>query len=361
MKRLTFILSALLILGISSCSKPEQGNQSEELIDLTLKISQDNSYAIEPSAQGSTVTVKNAFVVFTDNIDNITNRFKIITSGTPVDGEILVSDWNAGINFPKVKSTANRVYVLGNVPSEITIPSAGKLNPVISSFETNLITSSNQSNIQNAYLAGSQFFTPNPTVNFVTINIKPLVSRIEIKGIKAAGNITGFKVKGIYIDRTLKFVNLAGSSNGSYFTANSTDFQPTVPVVYNEFPFLMDYDAAGLATSVSNVAKPTASNVWAYNILPNYGQSPRIIIRLEEVTYVGGSFNSPMFLTINGLKTESGMPVTVNFGKIYNLDETNLIFTEENLSSLPNLLPISVSPTILPLPWTTENVKPDYN
>lgn len=361
------ILSAMvLLLGFSNCSSKEEieGEDSTETKSVFLKINKEApiTYSEEsPVGSSSTVGFNSGDLYFVNAAGAILKHYTLsssLTSGT----NISLTDIQAGKIISNLPGQVAAVHVVGNTSG---LPTSGN----ISTVKATALQITSQSDIAEVNLYGSAIPTPTSGNSYnCAITLKPTVARIELTDMTSTGEITGFRVDGIFIDNYYSEATADGSvdsgdlkSNGSV-PATFTDNSVAYPTALKTIAY--DYYTSGITASSQVAAPATSGDVWAYNLFANTTVGafavPRIIIRLSNITTNDGStYASPQFITIKGLK-DSGVSLTaIEAGKVYNIGAGAFSFKETDLTPAPNMNAIDVTVTVTLATWTIVDVTPE--
>lgn len=358
-KYFTLAIVALLMIGVTSCSKDDvidNGDGSgKETKSVFLKISNGPSTRAEvPTQTAEPVVFKSGHLYFTDNAGVIL-RYHSIGSGA----DFTVDNLTEGQNITNLPSTVTQVYVVGNT----NVTAATKISDV----KAQVLQVESQGTISNVNLYGEDTeFTSTEGNKFTAeVTLAPTVARIELTDItaKADSRITGFEVEGIFIDNYFSQAVIGGSVDNANLVPISTtaaDYMESTkyPAALN--PSIYDWYTSPLAAE-SQVAKPSvATNVWGYNVFANNSAVPRIVIRLKNIVATGGlSFTSPQFLTIKGLHDGTNSLSEIQSGHVYNIAAGALEFDETNLTPAPNMETIEVEVTVTVADWVVKSVTPE--
>lgn len=302
--------------------------------------------------------------------------YKLLDSGDTdiANLEILVTDITGvdGYTFDNVPGDVAKVYILANVPEsgettednirkQTTLDGVKALNIQVTDQKTyTSVTMDGLGNVSKKADGGDN-------EKEVTVNLKVFCSRLEIPSLTASGDITSFKVKGIYVSHFYKQVPLteevAAGQLYKYTDAGKGDYSST-------YSMLADVDdgsnGLGEGTGTTTVTAGSGSEVWAYQFIPGASgagrEGIRVVIALSDITGSTGSYSGTQYLNIRGLVANTNSdpnptPMSLERGKIYNMG-ANLTFDEGDLSPVPNPDDISLTVKITVTPWGVETVKP---
>ena len=334
------------------------------------------------------------------------------------NGSIIRRSWlKEGVIIPSVPSVVTRIVIVGNY----TYPGAGSLFVSYSGLSA-LPTSGNISQLweTNRHLnINSQWNERNVSVFadeilqdtgdtvpfrnreyrvFNTIDGEPLllepkVARFEINRIMSAGDITSFRVEGIFMDGFY--------SRSQLRPDNITNFINATQFTYSVAPFNTDdrnaihsWFTGGINSQVVNyrnvvtarIAQPALpAGEWrfGYQVFadeyyfyetgftpdPANVAPPRIIIRFSQVTLANGTIiDDTRFLTINSFRPIAGFTNTIDIcndgylthirpSRVYRIDDIE--FSYSDLSPRPNDNPINVNIRVDVGAWSGTTFRPN--
>lgn len=386
-KYLALLFAASIMIGISSCSNEEETQDlGTKSVYLKLNRLKPNTYLEEESQSGGSISFEIGHLYFTDNNGVIVKYFTLSYNATH-DNNINIGDLTgSGIALNELPPTINNVYIVGNTEVDEngdTIPTSGSMDDVMDM----VLTLESQSTFDDIHLFGEgELLAKDGEENKYTcdLTLSPTLARFELKSLEGYGEISEFKVVGIFVDNYYYHGYIGGycdandlednGTNSNYFTDDSDQYPSELhDIIYNW------YD--GGIESSSKKVEPAYENVWAYNLFADIytnGYSylnpwPRIIIRLTDVKLKDGyEYTEDQFLTIKGIKQsepsgiiqasdnhgfiKSKAPAlfTMEAGKIYKF--SNVRFNESNLSPIPNQSAIDVEMSISVVDWEVEEV-----
>ncbi len=367
MKRgLVFLLAALPAIStiFSSCNKSNDATAEREVRDVLVKIDKVSSRSISPGVTDPTLVFNSGYLYFVSGSGQITGRLGITDDNAALTAtSVGIETLQAGVIISVPANTLS-IYLPGNVPASITLPTSGAYSAV----EQTVISLNDQYDVSGGITAatiygGSPIIPPvaPSTVATADIDVRPLASRIEISAVTGGTGIAGsWIIEGIFINKYDGQQYLNATRNTADFRDNGID--PTdylsgaagYPAVDNGKYF--DYNASGVGTldGGTNAYTPAVGNVWSYNVFA--GLVPHIVIRLDDIT----DFPNPQFLTVKTFRTSGGTLITsFERGKIYRI--TNIAFTADDLSEQPELETLDVEVTVNLIDWTFEDgVQPGF-
>lgn len=315
----------------------------------------------------------------------------------------------SAITISGIPSSAQYLYFMANIKTDV-----GQVFPAVegtTSSDARLRLDRLQGNAQNAPMSGlSPAFTMTSPNNYtVSVEISPIVARIEVGGVTCqnitAGSpvstdITSYKLSGIFINNINQYVRLDATpylnapvnivnqaawatDYATYFT-NNVNFphyaggSPTAPNDWTANAFV-DYCtpvSPGLsfypdATNGATIVPPTANPkpAWAYQVCPSTvpasGQStpvadiPHIILKLTEVQYVNNPLGATtLFVVVSKYKDSTTNANILEFkrGNVYRIE--NLVFNQTQATSKPYDSNISVTCNVTVKPWVINSINP---
>ncbi len=380
MKRMKLWLMMALCAVIASCTANEEeglGMDGSQTIVLRIGSAADTKAVETPGTGSDKATLTNGYMFFATEKGAIRRCYKLLESGKGSTNiaklEILVSDITGvdGYTFDNVPGDVAKVYILANVPetgetaeatirSKTTLDAVKALNIQVTDQKTYAsVTMDGLGNVSKKSDGGDN-------EKEVTVNLQVFCSRLEIPSLTASGDITSFKVKGIYVSHFYKQVPLTeevvAKELYKYTEAGKGDYSST-------YSMLADVDdgsnGLGEGTGTTTVTAGSGSEVWAYQFIPGASgagrEGIRVVIALSDVTG-SGSYSGTQYLNIRGLVANSNSDpnptaMPLERGKIYNMG-ANLTFDEGDLSPVPNPDDISLTVKITVTPWGEETVKP---
>lgn len=374
MKRMKVWLMMALCAVIASCTaNEEEGLGINDSQTIVLRIgSAANTKAVEtPGTSSDKATLTNGYMFFATEKGAIRRCYKLLESGTTniAKLEVSVTDITKqeGYTFDNVPGDVAKVYILANVPeSGETTESTIRSKTTLAGVKALNIQVTDQADFEKVTMDGEGDVTGMGNEKEVTVNLKVFCSRLEIPSLTASGDITSFKVKGIYVSHFYKQVPLTeevvAGQLYKYTDAGKGDYSST-------YSMLADVDSgdAGLGeTSGKTVSAGSGTEVWGYQFIPGASgagrEGIRVVIALSDITGSTGSYSGTQYLNIRGLVANTNSdpnptPMSLARGKIYNMG-ANLTFDEGDLSTVPNPDDISLTVKITVTPWGVETVKP---
>lgn len=380
MKKL-FALMAIALMGLAGCTLDDVNTDNTDFVqDVFIRFdnaARPDTRAEEPS-KGDTdadkVEFANGYIFFVTRQGSIKKCYQITSTGSTddlVNNRISIdSFWNnatgSGYLFQNVSGEVTQVYIIGNISSISETDIRSKTT--LTELKKIAVSVSAQSDVNHVTMDGLddtlESINGDETKKKADITLVPLASRIEIAKFTATGNVSAFKLQGIYVSHFYNEMPLNetadASKNELYATTGGTDYS-----VYTSMCDEAAIPANGLGTYSGKSATPTDNtHVWAYQFLPGANTdrvSPRMVIELNGVTASVGNFDTgkTYYLNIRGFKASNAGnvdPMALSRGKIYRI--TNLEFNESDISDIPNPADISLTVTVSVKNWVVENVKP---
>ena len=192
------------------------------------------------------------------------------------------------------------------------------------------------------------------------VSLTPLCARIEVGAIKVIGTITGYTLKGIYVNRFYANKTLSNAFSNLQSEELTDNFSTAGTGIYSSYPTMCDQNDAGLGSQASLVTSPTTgNNVWAYQFFPGGAENPRITLKLSGITssVAGESYPDPQFVNIRGFLNSTGKAITTFApGTIYHINEVSI--EKNNLTQLPDPEDINLWVTVTINTWKVEVVTP---
>lgn len=376
MKKIKYLtlMAAALLTGFTSCSNDEDNSgkiDSGTPKSVFLKISNNApaTYSEGTPQDEASVEFQSGDLYFT-NTSGMVKKHYTITSGETSDTNISMSALTgSGAAILNLPADVSAVYVVGNTSG---LPTTGK----ISDIKATALQVKDQVNIASVNLYGETTTLNSTGVNTYdcTVNLAPTVARFELTDITATGNvITGFKVKGIFVDNYYSQAAIGGTVTEADFVNNgpvpaafqygSTQYPASLtPAIYDWYNTTLKINASGTPL----VAKPTEEgDVWSYNLFATAGTGsavPRIVIRLSDIETnpsSGITYTEDQFITIRSLKKGNASLASIEAGKVYNIGAGALSFDETVLTGTPNLGTIDVDVKVTLASWSVVNVTPE--
>jgi hypothetical protein len=377
-----YFLMAVVATAIlfTSCSKDETPTVVEKDVLVTIKLGGVQPRSVEAPATQGQLKMENGwiYVVAPDGTIRHHERLNItaaVGAGTTTDGQTL----------NRLIASDSRIYIIGNFPN---LPATGDISPIPTTGGINGIKSvaasmSTQTDYTKAALAntgdpvaiiltGGRIPTGEPNAGAeianVTVDVKPLISRVELAEVVGAGNIIGYDVTGVFIDDTYPSFVWGGGHHGD-IRSQGTNTTFTVPGDITGTPGTLDWGWPAVPAGTDKyVASPGGSDVWAHNVAPAHTPfnpqdgylMPRFLIRVENVeTNPGFEKPAPVYyLTVRRYNADTATGAAITYfkrGKIYQVGgpkgSHGFEFNEDNLEIVPNLEDVQLEVEVTVIDW----------
>lgn len=371
-----FLATLVVALGLMSCAENNDLPVNADNQSIYLKIG--NIESAQTRSEGTAVptteavTLTDGYIYFITAQDGIKEWYKIASSGTSdvANKVITTTDLKNGFKFSNVSGEVSKVYIVGNPnlgSGEATTMEGFK---TLSELKAGVnVVISSQNNVQDLTIVGeggvtavntTQHPTAAATDRQAVVSLTPLCARIEIGAVKVIGTITGYTLKGIYVNRFYANKTLSNVFSNLQSEELTDNFSTAGTGIYSSYPTMCDQNDAGLGSQTSLVTSPTTgNNVWAYQFFPGGTENPRITFKLTGVTSsVGGeSYPDPQFVNIRGFLNSTGTAITTFApGTIYHINEVSI--EKNNLTQLPDPEDINLWVTVTINTWKVEVVTP---
>lgn len=357
------LMAATAAMIFASCVK-ESGNPTIEdgKAKLTVKITgakaDPESRALEAAGVESGLTLVNGHIFVIDAAGNVTAQSEAID---------VAEATNAGQTLTAEVSSDSRVYILGNIPSDVVV---ANLNTLVE-IKAAVSSIANNTNYINAAMTSSDGLEKNINVTgtgdtataAVSVTLSPLYSRMELLKLTGDENIVSFSVAGVYVDDYYASFTLSGGTTATQWNQEqTTDF--TTPLADK-----MGNDDGWDSTPVGSVATavPSATTVWAYHMASK--GLPRFVIHLDEVVYkdansVEQTINDDRYITVTGYTDGDADPTNdlTDFarGKIYRIGGADGIeFGPEDLGFTPNPTTVPLTVKVDIIQWDIVDLTPE--
>ena len=354
---LIFTLSSALFF--TSCLIGDRENSARrESKDLTIRLKGVVTYNSTRATEDQASTSPGTIELVGGHI------FIIDSAGEVIDDTQLKVDearGELGQQFPRRVPDGSRVFIVCNIPSVdnatvLALETLKELQDYISDIST-------QSNYRRAVLVNDNFQAAEiagiGSSATVAISIKPVISRLELVQVQGDRNIKSFTVSGVWLDSYYSRFTFSGTPSGGIFEqGKSTSFTGKGDAG--------SWTASPAAEGGLLVSSPGTGKVWAHNVVS--GGTPRLIIRLSDVTYQlgpSGVMVTPgegdpgddgvRYLTVmsySNMTTAAFEP-----GKIYRI--SNIGFDYTKLADTPNPTGLNLMVAITVLEWII--VYPEVN
>lgn len=308
---------------------------------------------------GAKATISNYTIFFLDAAGNVVKGTKSGTS-SPVDA---VACTDVGETAVSVYVVANASGVAGLDLSGITVGSSTLVD-----IKKKVAEVSTQATITSVVLANSaktdngkiEVTNSAGTVTYAAaVEVAPVICRLEIGKIEGTGDITGFKLEGIYIDGHAVKFNIGGGYDKTVNDA-STHTKDGIYSIGVDNSLLTGYpnnfcDVAQISATGSSdtwTAAPSSSKVWAYQLAAD-APMPKIIVKLSGVNGVTGD----KYVTVNSYKANGSVYTKLLPSTVYKIEKIS--FEVKNTAEVPNATEKEVSVTVSIKGWDVVNLTPE--
>lgn len=366
------LMAVAIVLGFSSCSSDDEnggGTDNSQLKSVFLKISNGPVTYSEGGSvvDDSAVTFTDGQLFFVNGSGAILDKYTISSAAT-AGNNINMADitTGTGVSLSNLNGGILAVHIIGNVPTGVDLTNGG-INTNIDQVKATALSVTTQGDITDVSLYGTKTLTYVSGVQYkAEVDLKPIVARIELKGISAGGAIDGFQVDGIFVDNyypqgridgTITSTPVNNGTTPATFIGDNTSSE--YPATLN--PSIYDWYASGMPT-VSKVAAPTGDKVWGYNLFATTAGSAvaRIVIRLSNFTTNDGStIGDPQFVTIKGMKDGVTPLTAIKAGEVYSIAENALVINEKVVTPNPNQSTIDVEVKVTLAKWKVIAITPE--
>lgn len=324
------------------------------------------------------VPVNDLYIYFYKQGDGSIQKFLKITSSTNPS----ITDLTNGVQITEVPVVADKVLVRGNVPTSVTLPTAGLIS-AIENTKVEITTQNDKNKILLGHLAADiQTYNSGGGVapissmqdgdKYAVIELEPAVARIEFEGLQVKNStiITGFDLEGIYQNNFYKNLKLGdgSSSEMEQYGADPNNYAENAPntlfITANKEKLFDKFDPALSASSSPLAISPVGGSDkrWVYHVYANNATDAnsqlQMIFKLENLQ-PDITIPSPQFLTVRGFKDTHGDIVKLEKGKIYTVSKSDFTFDENNLTTVPNTNAVGVWLKVTVKDWEVVTVKPN--
>lgn len=412
-----FLLVALIAISVLSCAKQDGAGGDEingqNTVTLTLEQPESTKGVSDQTGAIEFAVIGSAKIYFIDiNGVNIFQR-----ELTAAEITALANDKNSAggntIKISGVPTNAKKLYFIANLKT-----TAGTTFPAVigsGSSDARLGIDKLQVKTEDAPMSGlsSDFLLVSGNEYTTSVAITPIVARVELGQLTAinndgvgqpqiSGDITGFKLAGVYINHTRQDVLLSGmpyavgsvadirnqsgwsTAWATYFTSANTNFpfynggNPIGPTDWVANALVTHCTPTGVAAlsfypDMTNGATSTdpvlpIKQAWGYQVCPSAvvvapapADVPHLILKLTEMSYYDNPYGAAVqYLTVTKYKTELNAEVReFKRGNVYRI--TNLTFSQKNTTDQPYQQNINVTATVTVVPWVINNINPDWS
>lgn len=384
MNALKFLVIVFIAFGVYACSNNEDNPDvnSKKTKTVTLRLDGISSTVITKSVSSkstaSVINLKDVTVLLTDG----TNIYgKKVFSNPSTDFSSIINP-STGYVFHMLDPAINKVIIVGNTAG-VTIDYTN-----VATVKSSLIKAADEQDKDNVTLYGENILTASTEVSpphtentdyfTTTVNLSPIVSRIEIGKIQCSdlGAVySSFKLSGIGLVDIYQQINLGLtnlSEKLSIYTGTGSlgkIYMPGLaspPVGGYEFgnaaAISWAYDAISPAASFTSssstyYAEGDNTKVFAYNFIPVAGTFPNIKMRLSDVTRADlspttFSYVSTKSFTGTGFDNTHPKP-----GYVYQFD---LVFHEDNIGPFNPDAKICIDVKVTVSSWVIQALSPVF-
>lgn len=373
MKIKTILTAACVVmLAFASCNQggalqdDDKGETKSFFIQIEKPVKP--SRAEGPDESAAEVAFADGILIFATG-DHI-GRVVRIVSGTPGDGEVTVTQLEAGIEIGEIPASTSHVYLYGNLGGAISgISTAAVVGGSMTDVAelTWLL-----SNIQNAAndvsqvpVRGEGTVAPgvsNPDRLESTVVVRPIASRLQIGSISCTDDrITELVLAGIYINGFYHSMDVDSTFQATYWIDNSIDKSKYPATGYVSYSGMSDILTPVDLKETSPVT-PTA-DCWAYNFFP--AEMPHIVLHFSSMKVDGEEDLTNQYTTVARYSTspeggEGNEFTTAKAGDVYKLNitisdyEQQTSYLPESGSSVMGYVVISI------IDWRESTLYPEW-
>lgn len=344
-----------------SCSKENDDRSQEKTKNVVVQFAPASlTRATEGTVTNTDVaTFSNYAIYFLDAADNVVEG---TVTGTSKPTEAVVC--------PAVGKTAVSVYVVAYTGSDINLSGITANSSTLADIKATYAAMSTQTTIANVVLANSsktgngKIISSTPNTYTAAVEIAPVICRLEIGKICGTGDITGFKLEGIYIDGHAVNFNVGGGYDKTVTDASNNITAGIYSIGVDNgklsgypstFCDVAQITAIKDGSNPKYIAAPSDSKVWAYQLAAG-APMPKIIVKLSAVN--GGS--ETKYVTVNSYKNidnSDAVYTQLVAGTVYKINEIS--FEVKNTAEVPNATEKNVSVTVTVKAWDVVNLKPE--
>lgn len=422
MKKIISMLALSSVLfGFSACSS-EENKEDAPITDGRVFVKLDN--VVGPQSRMTEIAktdkesaeLHNGYIVFSTPNGGIRAHYEIVTSEDDVTDAhtILLDELREGKTFEGIPGDVTNVAIIANTTNEELNPADFHNNNI--KFKADIFARKLQlrnqyaDNMNHVALYDMKQLQGSAGVGSMsaTLELKPMVARLEIPKITPGPNIMEYKVDGIYLAGFYKesYMNqVCDRADWSFPDYDNADPQAALDEFYQGYSYLANTDIKGVTeTGVGmgtngeqdverNITAfyPTEDGkVWAYPFFGKYDQSPsddhygiRLIVKLSGLKMylkneqtgdmelrdvyqydinrgIDPSVAGVRYLNISGFVEDPdntlAEPIQFYNGNVYVVD--NFQITTQYLSEKIMPADINVNLTVSVKPWVIKKVYP---
>ncbi len=380
MKKLFSIAAMALLVGFVGCTKTDDGSDNGDSgKNIRMKIEQLETKGEFASMGVQAYAFTSGEIYFVANATNmIVDHYSIGSFATDLPGKkinLTALTSGSGVNITGIPANADKVYVVGNVPTGVTLNSSGSFVQV-KDKALGVATQSNAAgNLDAVVLYGTNaaaFALISGNDYQTVVAPTPLAARVELTDMKLKANshIVSYKVQGIYMnniylqkqldgDVVAGDLHFGGSVHANYV---STIAPYTTMIPSTSVPALCNsYSPTGRA-DVSGTVAAGSGKVWGYNLFGHATLIPHIVIHLTDIVCESGYSYTETdgYLTIKGFKDATTLVPITSFdaGKIYKVAAGAFEFGLDDITTDPELGEINLLVKVTLGNWEVQGVKP---
>lgn len=343
----TIAIVALVGFGFAGCKKDKNDGPVGEAT-LVVKLYETNVAVRgieDPATTGPlALNLSTSEIFIIDANGNVDDHVQLTADATTNSGQVIGQ-----------VTLDSKIYVVANIPSSdyTRISQMSRLENIkaatsLIALQQGVVPVAANQNGQEASIMAD---VDDPTRATAELSLVPVISRLEIGAIQGGndseGEITGFTVEGIYIDRFFDKFTYSGGGEDEVIFENVADL--TTWALKDEDSWPSDGD---------NIARPDDDQVWAYNVAA--GGLPLIIVKLSDITWIptgGVEQDRPgtYYLTVTGYRSTTVFAP----GQVYRVGlvnqttgDSDFTFGPENLGITPNETPLDLTLTVHNIGWT---------
>lgn len=375
MKKLCVSLMALVALLCVSCSNdPEIPEKNDNGIDVTLSITTNPlTKALDNSQVGATALIDKdkEFIVYF--MDETTPSPKVVASYQLTDDQIgKIKTVGTGVTFTNLDPSVKSVYVVANVstlPATAPETTLTAINATVQNIydqqtaDAKSVVLANTSKTVVSIGSSTETATNGNAKYNASIELTPIVSRIQIASITKDASITSFNLAGIYIDNFYQNMSIGGALTSiiKATAGNVADFKLSAEGSVTPYKIngqLFDE----IVSPETTLSLAPSGKVYGYQIFPVAGglsTVPYIILKLTNVVGTTRTFpNDAYYIAVKAYKDGATSFTSFDPGKIYTI--ASIPVSENNIVTDPtqNLINVTVNVTIAP--WTDKALNPDF-
>jgi hypothetical protein len=332
---------------------------------------------------GTPITIQPGWIFFVDVTGEIRRKVEVIATGASTADAVAIDDIRDGATITEVPTAVTTAYMFSNIPTENrSAVAAVSVGNNISLVQNIVMKVEAMSQADGGVTAVPQWGTgsvaekpDDPTKYATTIALYAMGSRLQVVKMStrtaAEGQvITDYDVDGIFVNNYFKDMRVGYTGNSSITNNLSSIPRYGVTGAANHYvaPYdvLADYNAGfdpKLGTVSGTETSAGTDKVWAYNVWPTAGMVtpsqatiPHIVIRLSGIKWKENesateeqTITEPMFITVRGIRGTDGVLEYTERGRAYTF--SNIIFSYDNLTTVPEETVIDTEVTIEPINW----------